>query len=216
MKIDKAGIPFIAGALVPAAAFAGVRRYGVAAGFLALGAFFAYFFRDPERDIPTAPGLIVSPADGRVVKAGPADPRTSPPGSWTQITIFLSPIDVHMNRTPVSGRVTRIEYRAGKFLPAYKEEAGENELNEIWIDHDGTPVVVRQVVGILARRIVCRVVEGQELARGERIGLMKFGSRMDVFLPPAADILVQVGLQVVGGETVLARLPEPPRMHAGA
>ncbi|MEO6239238.1 MAG: phosphatidylserine decarboxylase [Vicinamibacterales bacterium] len=207
MKIDKAGIPFIAGALVPAAALAGARRYGWASGFAALGAFFAYFFRDPERLVPTAAGLVVSPADGRVVIAGPSDGRWSPPGQWQQITIFLSPMDVHMNRTPVAGRVTRIEYRAGKFLPAYKEDANENELNEIWIDHDGEPVVVRQIVGILARRIVCRVTEGQTLARGERIGLMKFGSRMDVFLPSRAEILVAVGEQVVAGETVLARLP---------
>jgi phosphatidylserine decarboxylase len=207
MKIDNAGIPFIAGALVPAAALAGARRYGWAAGFVALGAFVAYFFRDPERQIPADPNLVVSPADGRVVIAGPADPRWSPPGEWKQITIFLSPLDVHMNRTPVAGRVTRVEYRAGKFLPAYREEANENELNEIWIDHCGEPVVVRQIVGILARRIVCRVAEGQSLARGERIGLMKFGSRMDVFLPARAEILVEVGQHVVAGETVLARLP---------
>jgi phosphatidylserine decarboxylase len=207
MKIDKAGIPFIAGALLPAAALAGTRRYGWAAGFAALGAFFAYFFRDPERDIPAGPGLVVSPADGRVVIAGPADPRWSPPGAWQQVTIFLSPMDVHMNRTPVEGRVTRIEYRAGKFLPAYKQDANQNELNEVWIDHCGEPVVVRQIVGVLARRIVCRVAEGQQLARGERIGLMKFGSRMDVFLPERAEILVRVGRHVVAGETVLARLP---------
>ena len=209
MKIDRAGLPFIAGALVPAAALAGARRYGWAAGFAALGAFFAYFFRDPERRIPAGEGLVVSPADGRVVIAGPADPRWSPPGTWSQITIFLSPMDVHMNRTPVDGTITRVEYRAGKFLPAYKEDANQNELNEIWIDHRGTPVVVRQIVGVLARRIVCRVVEGQSLARGERIGLMKFGSRMDVFLPPDAEILVRVGEHVVAGETVLARLHAP-------
>ena len=206
MKIDKAGWPFIAGALVPAAVLAGTRRYAWAAGFGALSAFFAYFFRDPERIIPTAPGLVVSPADGRVVIAGPSDGRWSPPGEWQQVTIFLSPMDVHMNRTPVGGRITRIEYRPGKFLPAYKEEAGENELNEIWIDHDGEPVVVRQIVGVLARRVVCRVEEGQSLERGERIGLMKFGSRMDVFLPIRAQLLVQVGQAVVAGETVLARL----------
>jgi phosphatidylserine decarboxylase len=209
MKIDRAGLPFIAGALVPAAALAGARRYGWAAGFAALGAFFAYFFRDPERRIPAGEGLVVSPADGRVVIAGQADPRWSPPGTWSQITIFLSPMDVHMNRTPVDGTITRVEYRAGKFLPAYKEDANQNELNEIWIDHRGTPVVVRQIVGVLARRIVCRVVEGQSLARGERIGLMKVGSRMDVFLPPDAEILVRVGEHVVAGETVLARLHAP-------
>ena len=206
MKIDKAGLPFIAGALVPAAALAGARRYGLATGFAALGAFFAYFFRDPERQVPAGEGLVVSPADGKVMIAGPTDGRWSPPGDWQQITIFLSPMDVHMNRAPVSGRITRVEYKPGKFLPAYKEEAGQNELNEVWIDHHGEPVVVRQIVGLLARRIVCRVAEGQTLERGERIGLMKFGSRMDVFLPKRARLLVQVGQTVVGGETVLARL----------
>jgi len=207
MKIDKAGVPFIAGALVPAAVLAGTRRYAWAAGFTALGAFFAYFFRDPERQVPTAAGLVVAPADGRVVVAGEADRRYRPPGDWKQITIFLSPVDVHINRTPVEGRVSRVEYRPGTFLPAYKEDAGLNELNEIWIDHQGEPVVVRQIVGVLARRIVCRVVEGQELQRGERIGLMKFGSRMDVFLPVRAELAVRAGDHVVAGETVLARLP---------
>jgi phosphatidylserine decarboxylase len=207
-NIDRAGVPFIAGALVPAAVLAGARRYGWAAGFAALGAFFAYFFRDPERAIPSDEGLVVSPADGRVMIAGPADGRWTPAGNWLQITIFLSPMDVHINRIPVAGRVTRIEYRPGKFLPAYREDACENELNEIWLDHDGRTIVVRQVVGVLARRIVCRISEGQMLARGERIGLMKFGSRMDVFLPTNAELRVEVGQQVVAGETVLAHLPD--------
>ena len=138
--------------------------------------------------VPQDPGLVVSPADGKVMIAGPSDRRWAPPGDWKQITIFLSPMDVHMNRTPVDGRVTRIDYQPGKFLPAYDEASNDNEFNEIWIDHGGQTVVVRQVVGILARRIVCRVSEGQPLARGERIGLMKFGSRMDVFLPPHAEL----------------------------
>ena len=107
---------------------------------------------------------------------------------------------------PVAGRVTRIEYKEGTFLPAYKIDASLNELNEVWIDYHGEPIVIRQIVGVIARRIVCRVVEGQTLERGERIGLMKFGSRMDVFLPPRAEILIQAGQQVVAGETVLARL----------
>src|SRR5215831_8475263 len=206
MKIDKASAPFIAGALVPAAVLAGYKRYGWAAGFAALGAFFAYFFRDPERVVPTDDGLVVAPADGKVMVAGEADRRWSPPGDWKQITIFLSPMDVHINRTPVAGLVTRVEYRPGTFLPAYKDEASGNELNEIWLDHHGETVVVRQIVGVLARRIVCRIVEGQALERGERIGLMKFGSRMDVFLPAHAEIGARVGQQTVAGETVLARL----------
>lgn len=214
MKIDRAGAPFIAGALVPAALLASNRRYGWAAGFAALGAFFAYFFRDPERIVPLDEGAAVSPADGKVMIAGPSDGRWSPPGDWQQVTIFLSPMDVHINRTPVDGRVTRVEYRAGRFLPAYREDAADNELNEIWIDHHGETVVVRQIVGMLARRIVCRVAEGQTLQRGERIGLMKFGSRMDVFLPLHAELVVRVGQQVVAGETVLARL-HPRALETG-
>ena len=138
--------------------------------------------------------------------AGPSDGRWAPPGDWLQVTIFLSPLDVHVNRSPVSGRVRRIEYRPGRFLPAFDETSNDNELNEIWVDHDGRTIVFRQVVGILARRIVCRVREGEILGRGERIGLMKFGSRMDVFLPTDAGLRVAVGDRVVGGETVLAIL----------
>lgn len=221
MKIDRAGAPFIAAALVPAAGFALARRPGWASSFALLGGFFAYFFRDPDRQIPQGEGLVVSPADGRVMIAGPSDARWAPrpgddgrgsepvaerPGEWKQITIFLSPLDVHINRTPVSGRITRIHYRPGRFLPAYDERSNDNEQNEIWLDHHGQTVVVRQVVGILARRIVCRVQEGDVLARGQRIGLMKFGSRMDVFLPPQAELRVQVGQTVIAGESVLAEL----------
>lgn len=207
MKIDRAGLPFIAGALVPAAALVFFGHLLWAIPLAVLAVFFAFFFRDPERTVPGGPGLVVSPADGRVMISGPSDGRWAPPGTWKQITIFLSPMDVHMNRTPVEGRVTRVEYRRGKFLPAYDEGSNDNELNEIWIDHDGRPVVFRQVVGILARRIVCRVREGEQLARGQRVGLMKFGSRMDVFLPMEAELLVKVGEHVVGGETVLGRIP---------
>ena len=192
---------------MPAVVAAAARRPAIATACALLGGFFAYFFRDPDRMVPQEPGLVVSPADGKVMIAGPTDHRWAPAGEWQQITIFLSPMDVHMNRTPVEGRITKIEYRPGKFLPAYNEGSNDNELNEIWIDSNGRTVVVRQVVGILARRIVCRVVEGQELARGERIGLMKFGSRMDVFLPPDAELRVRVGEHVVAGETVLASLP---------
>ena len=206
MKIDRAGFPFIAAALVPAAALAATRRYALAAPFAALGGFMAYFFRDPERQVPQEADLVVSPADGRVMIAGPSDGRWAPPGDWKQITIFLSPMDVHMNRTPVGGRVTRVDYRPGRFLPAYDEGSNDNELNEVWIDYNGRTVVFRQVVGILARRIVCRVREGEMLERGQRVGLMKFGSRMDVFLPVDATLRVEVGQRVIGGETVLATL----------
>jgi phosphatidylserine decarboxylase len=206
MKIDRAGFPFIAAALVPAAGLAAARRYGWATSLALLGGFFAYFFRDPDRSIPAGRELVVSPADGRVMIAGPAEGESAPPGSWTQVAIFLSPLDVHINRSPVEGRVTRIDYSHGRFLPAYDARANENELNEIWVDANGKTVVFRQVVGILARRIVCRIQEGQSVHVGERIGLMKFGSRMDVFLPAGTPLLVKVGESVVAGETILASL----------
>lgn len=206
MKIDRAGFPFIAAALLPAVALAARRRPVLATSLAAVGGFLTYFFRDPERTVPQDPDLVVSPADGRVMIAGPSDGRWAPPGDWLQITIFLSPMDVHINRTPVDGRVERIDYRPGRFLPAYDEGSNDNELNEIWIDHHGRTVVFRQVVGMLARRIVCRVQPGETLERGQRVGLMKFGSRMDVFLPTEATLRVAVGDRVVGGETVLATL----------
>ena len=210
MKIDRAGIPFIAAALAPAAGLLAARRHGWGTSFALLGGFFAYFFRDPDRVVPQGPGLVVSPADGRVMIAGSSDGRWAPEGQWTQVTIFLSPTDVHINRSPVEGRVIRVEYRRGKFLPAFNEGSNDNELNEIWVDRGGQIVVFRQVVGILARRIVCRVREGDVVERGQRIGLMKFGSRMDVFLPTSATLTVRVGERVVGGETVLATLEDVP------
>jgi phosphatidylserine decarboxylase len=125
------------------------------------------------------------------------------------VTIFLRLSDVHINRTPVAGRVTRVDYVAGSFLPAYKPESARNEHSEIWLDANGTTVVARQVVGVLARRVVCRVKPGETLAAGARIGLMKFGSRMDVFVPVSATLVVRPGERVTGGETVIARLASP-------
>ena len=131
----------------------------------------------------------------------------APKGDWQIISMFLSPMDVHINRTPVEGTVTHVEYHPGKFLPAYKKEAGElNEWTEVWIDRPGGPVVVRQIVGVLARRIVCRIKEGEKVSAGQRFGVMKFGSRIDLFLPRSATILVKSGDKVVGGETTLATL----------
>ena len=211
MTVDSAGYPFIGGtaALAIAAALT-VGSAGAVPLFL-LAAFFLYFFRDPERVSPAGdPNLVLSPADGRVLVAGSADPNAAPPGEWQQISIFLSPMDVHINRSPVSGRVTKVDFRRGKYLPAYhRDAAATNERSEIWVDHGGQPVVFRQIVGILARRVVCRVGPGAELTAGQRIGLMKFGSRMDVFLPPGATLRVAVGDKVVGGVTVIATFPNP-------
>jgi phosphatidylserine decarboxylase len=207
VTIDRAGYPFIGGtaALAIAAALT-VGSAGAVPLFL-LAAFFLFFFRDPDRESPQDSKLVLSPADGRVLVAGPADPKATPAGEWKQISIFLSPMDVHVNRSPVSGRVTKVDFRKGKFLPAYHQDAAaNNERSEVWVDHGGIPIVFRQLVGILARRVVCRVQPGSELKAGERFGIMKFGSRMDVFLPPTADLKVKVGDAVVGGVTVIAVL----------
>jgi phosphatidylserine decarboxylase len=206
-RIDPAGWPFIA----VAAAFAVV--VGVVAGllpaipFIVLAAAFLFFFRDPERQAPGDPTVVLAPADGRVLVAGPAQPGAAPPGEWLQIGIFLSPLDVHINRVPVSGDVTRVEFRRGRYLPAYRAEAAAlNECSEVWVDHHGQLIVFRQLVGILARRVVCRLQPGRHVEAGERYGVMKFGSRMDVFLSVTAVLCVSVGDRVKGGETVIARL----------
>ena len=207
MTIDRAGYPFIGGTAVLAVAAALTVGSLGAVPLLFLAAFFLYFFRDPDRVSPQDSNLVLSPADGRVLVAGPADPRAAPPGEWKQISIFLSPTDVHVNRSPVSGRVTKVDFRKGRFLPAYHTDAAAtNERSEVWVDHGGLPVVFRQIVGILARRVVCRVQPGSELKAGERFGIMKFGSRMDVFLPPNAELRVKVGDTVVGGVTAIAVL----------
>ena len=207
MKIDSAALPFVAIAAVPAVvlAVAGVSLVLVGlAGLLPVAT--ALFFRDPERVSPADRGIVLSPADGRVMHAGPARPGEAPPGEWLQITIFLSVLDVHINRTPVAGRVERVDYHPGTFKAAFRHDAHANERSEIWIDHDGVPIVFRQVVGLLARRVVCRVKAGDVLAPGQRIGLMKFGSRMDVFVPPSSVLRATQGAMVVAGVTEIARL----------
>jgi phosphatidylserine decarboxylase len=208
VRIDRAGFPFIGG--TAALAFAAALTVGSAGAvpLLILAAFFTFFFRDPDRLSPVdGTRVVLSPADGRVVVAGPADPTISPPGQWLQISIFLSPLDVHVNRTPVSGRVMRVDFKRGKFLPAYHHDAAAaNERSEVWVDHNGQTIVFRQIVGILARRVVCRVQPGAQLKAGERVGLMKFGSRMDVFLPTSAQLGVAAGDTVIGGLTVIAVL----------
>jgi phosphatidylserine decarboxylase len=207
LRVDPAGFPFIGGALVAALVVGYFAGWRVASVFVALALFFTFFFRDPERVPPVGDDQVLSPADGRVLVAGSPQPESAPPGAWQQISIFLSPMDVHVNRMPVTGRVTRVSYIPGSFLPAYRENAGAiNERSEVWIDHAGQPIVARQIVGILARRVVCRVRAGTDVHAGERYGIMKFGSRMDVFVPTDATIRVKVGDTVRGGETVIAVL----------
>ena len=207
MRIDPAGRPFIGGSLILAILAALFFGGGGAVLFLILTCFFLFFFRDPERSITKDADAVISPADGRVMVAGVPTGAACPAGTWQQISIFLSPMDVHVNRMPIGGRVTKVEYHPGRFLPAYRADAGDlNEYTEVTVDHHGQPIVVRQIVGVLARRIVCRVKEGDVVHAGDRFGVMKFGSRMDIFIPVNAAIAVKVNDKVVGGVTVIARL----------
>ena len=219
MKIDRDAVPFVTAASVPAVVAMATGHRRVAGGFAGLAVAVAAFFRDPDRTVdsgaPVDPDVVLAPADGKVMVAGPAEDH-APAGEWSQVSIFLSLADVHMNRTPYGGRVTSVTRQPGRYLAAYRaESANENERSEITVvrEVDGAErkVVFRQVVGVLARRIVTRVEAGRDLATGERMGLMRFGSRMDVFVPPEAKLLVSVGQRVVAGETELARFTRSDR-----
>jgi len=210
LRPDRAGWPFIGAFAVPAALLAacGCRRWALT--FSALTGYMALFFRDPDRpcDTPcTDADAVIAPADGVVVVAGDPEPGVPPPGDWRQVSIFLSPVDVHMNRSPYGGLVTHTEHRPGRFLAAFsRAAAAENERTEIWLSGAADRTIVfRQVVGVLARRIVLRVSPGETLRAGQRVGLMKFGSRMDVFVPPDCTVVIDRGDRVRGGETVIAR-----------
>ncbi|MEI2818812.1 MAG: phosphatidylserine decarboxylase [Marmoricola sp.] len=220
--LDREAGPASLVAAIPAALalFTGHRRTAAALALLPVGV--AAFFRDPVRrpDTPEGaaqlaadPDCVVAPADGKVMHAGPAQVGVAPPGAWQQISIFLSVFDVHINRTPYAGVVTDVTYRPGRWLAAYKfESATENERSEITIEREVEGrvrrLIFRQIVGLVARRVVTRVVPGQHLVTGERIGLMKFGSRMDIFVPPGVQLQVKQGDRTVAGETVIARWPE--------
>ena len=163
------------------------------------------FFRDPERIIPQTPETVVSPADGRVMEIDAENAQAK------RISIFLSLWDVHINRAPYGGIVQNVVYTPGAFLAAYRQEASlVNEANTVTIAGHGQEFSVKQIAGVLARRIVCRVRPGDTLEKGQRYGLIRFGSRTDVLLPAAVEIVVQVGDTVRGGETILAFLKEPP------
>jgi phosphatidylserine decarboxylase len=171
---------------------------------LALTGFVAYFFRDPERRSPTETGLLLAPADGRIVAVNALQPDLVPP-SGTLVSIFLSVFDVHINRAPMAGTVMDVRYQAGKFLPAFRVDAsGLNEQNMVTLQAGETRVIVKQIAGILARRIVCHVKPGDILSPGERFGLIRFGSRVDIHIPPDFAVSARPGQRVRGGESVLA------------
>ncbi len=170
-----------------------------------LAAFFLWFFRDPERRIPSGDGLIVSPADGKVEGAEWIETTS---GSRFRVSIFLSVFDVHVNRVPISGKVTRVEYREGEFLNAMNpESAVMNEQAMIVIDDGRSIVSFKQIAGLLARRIVCDLKTGDLVLRGQRMGLIKFGSRVDVLMPADVELRVKPGDRVKGGSSILGILP---------
>lgn len=207
--IDREAWPAAAAGAVPAGLALLARRPRLALLLAALPAGIVVFFRDPQRPVdltPADPDVVLAPADGKVMYSGPAQPEVSPEGDWQQVSIFLSLFDVHINRTPVGGTVTDVSYRPGKWHAAYKfESAFENERSDITVVDGERTVVFRQIVGLVARRVVTRVRPGEVVAPGDRIGLMKFGSRMDVFVPPEVRLSAQAGDRAVGGVTELGR-----------
>ena len=207
MSIAREGYPLIATAAVFAllAFVAGWFPVGIALTLVALA--ITGFFRDPHRQPPAGEGLIVAPADGKVVSVANVKGEAPFVGAETRVSIFLSPLDVHINRTPVEGKVENIAYKPGKFFAAYKEEASQrNEQNALsLLDAQGRMLGVVQIAGVMARRIICRAKPGDRLGRGEKFGLIMFGSRTDTYLPGGCRVEVAEGQRVKGGETVLAR-----------
>ncbi|MBP5470108.1 MAG: phosphatidylserine decarboxylase family protein [Candidatus Riflebacteria bacterium] len=175
--------------------------------FYVLSAFSLYFFRDPERKIPSGEGLILSPADGRVIDIDTVDHAPFIDGPAKRVTIFLSLFDVHINRSPIKGKIAYRQYAPGKFMCAFEPKAStENEQNAVGIEgSDGYRVLVKQIAGLVARRIVCWKNPGDETEIGERFGLIRFGSRTEIFMPLDAKIDVKIGQKVSGASTIIAR-----------
>jgi phosphatidylserine decarboxylase len=204
MTIAREGWPHILILLALGGLLLFFRLYWPGGIFIFLGLFTTFFFRDPDRKVLQDPRLAVSPADGKVVQVMPA-PEGSPlgPGS-SQISIFLSVFDVHINRAPIGGRVAKVDYHKGEFLPAFDHKAStRNEQNTVTIADGDTRVVFKQIAGLIARRIVFTKRVDEPVARGERVGMIKFGSRVDVFLPAEFRVTVKEGDRVQGGLSVL-------------
>ena len=205
MVIAREGIVYVLLPAVLAVVFVVVGFWPVAAAFGILAAFMAFFFRDPRRQTPNDPTLVVAPADGRVTRVKLVENNND--SSATVVSIFLSPFDVHINRAPIAGKITNVSYTRGKFLMATDENASlVNEQNAITIEGETITVVCKQIAGILARRIVCWKQAGERVALGERFGLIKFSSRTDVLLPASVEVLVVEGARVKGGVSIIGRV----------
>ncbi len=219
VPVNRAGWPFIAGALLLAVVFALIWPPLVWLGLL-LAAFCTYFFRDPDRHVPVRPGLVVSPADGLVSAVEPAVPPAElGMGDVTlmRVSIFLSVFDVHVNRVPTDGTITELAYHEGAFLNAAEDKASDlNERQSVRMTtSDGRDIVFVQIAGLIARRIICTLTHGQSVRGGERFGLIRFGSRTDVYLPDGVAPMVAVGQRMIGGETVIADLKSDEEIRTG-
>ena len=207
MKIAKEGLLFIAPSLALAVLLLYAGWWPLSVVFLLLAAAFVFFFRDPVRKIPEDERLVLSPADGMVLMIDSLPSHPDLPGPVTHICIFLSLFDVHLTRAPLTGTVRRVDYHPGKFFPAYRDEAGKlNESNSLLIQGEKLAVFLKQIVGVAARRIKCFVRADDRVTRGQKIGLMYFGSRVEVFLPPGTKIKTEVGQKVKAGESVIAEV----------
>jgi phosphatidylserine decarboxylase len=204
------GYPFV---IVPALAGLLAWLFGyapVAIVLWLLGVFSLAFFRDPARSSDAAADAVLAPADGKVLKLVAAPPEFAAIGLPQQLSIFMSPANVHVNRAPISGTVTRSAYKPGSKFPAYRDKASElNEHSVVVIEGASGKVGYKQIAGAVARRVVCDLAEGESVVRGQRVGLIKFGSRVDVFLPAEAQVAVAAGDRTRAGETVVATLPGP-------
>ena len=208
MSIAREGWPLVLVPLGLATALFLLRWPWMGGVFLLLGLFIAFFFRDPERPVPADPRLVLSPADGKVIVAGPA-PAGNPLGEdATQLSIFMSVLDVQVNRAPMGGRISRVDYNPGAFLPAFQDKASlANEQNSVTIEDGGRRVLFKQIAGLIARRIVFKKKPGDQVTAGERVGMIKFGSRVDVFLPRDVRLRVQKGDRAVAGVTAVGERP---------
>lgn len=208
------GLPFVLGGLGVGVAFIALwfvlgweawRVLGAVS--IVVGVFCVFFFRDPDRAIPEKAGVVVSPGDGRVVDVADEDDQYVGKGA-RRVSVFLSLFDVHVNRVPATGRVTGVEYRQGKFLLAFADKASsDNERTHIGIETERGTIAFKQIAGFIARRIVCTLSPNQSVQIGQRCGLIRFGSRVDIILPPNATLCVKLGQRVVGGVTVIGVLP---------
>lgn len=204
--IRKEGLPYVAGALFLSLFFYLLLLKPLAIAFVILSLFFLYFFRDPERIPPSDPNVVVSPADGKVISIRQSS-QSICSEDYTEISIFMSPFDVHVNRAPFDGIVKEVIYTPGKFFSAFKEKAyKKNENIKITIQTKYGDIVVRQVAGSIARRAVCWIKEGDSLSKGERFGMIKFSSRVDICLPPSFKIHVKVGDKLKAGEHIIASI----------